>query len=315
MQDCFGRAITYLRVSVTDRCNLRCQYCMPESGICKRRHEEMLSQEELLRAVCVAASLGVRKVRVTGGEPLVKKNVLSICRGIAEIPGIEELCLTTNGLLLPELAGALRAAGVRRVNLSLDTLDPEKYTRITRVGRLADALRGLDAALCAGFEQVKVNAVLLGGFNEEEIPALADLTRRFPIDVRFIEWMPMGQTPPGVYPLSCDAVLRALPALSPVEADGGVAALYQLPDARGRIGLIRPVSRHFCADCNRLRLTADGKLKPCLHGEAEFSIRGLDDAAMREAFLCAIRAKPAAHAPLSPTSQSRAGRGMNEIGG
>ena len=197
MTDSFGRAITYLRVSVTELCNLRCQYCMPAEGVRKRSHADMLTEEELLRAVRIAAQFGVTKVRVTGGEPLVKRNILSICRGIADIPGVQELCLTTNGVLLPPLADELRAAGVRRVNLSLDTLDAEKYARITRIGCLDNALRGLDAALSAGFDRVKLNAVLLGGFNDDEIPALAGLTRAYPVDVRFIEWMPMGQRPPG----------------------------------------------------------------------------------------------------------------------
>ena len=314
MTDSFGRAITYLRVSVTELCNLRCQYCMPAEGVCKRRHEDMLTEEELLRAVTIAASLGMRKVRVTGGEPLVKKNILSICRGIAATPGVEELCLTTNGTLLPPLAKDLRAAGVRRVNLSLDTLDAEKYARITRIGRLDDALRGLDAALSAGFDRVKLNAVLLGGFNDDEIPALAGLTKQYPVDVRFIEWMPMGQLPPGAVPLDCGAVLRALPELTPL-APSCVAERYLLPGAQGSVGLIRPVSHQFCGSCDRLRLTADGKLKPCLHSSREFSIRGLDDDAMLAQFERAIREKPAAHAPLTLAHQSESGRSMNEIGG
>ena len=313
--DSFGRAITYLRVSVTELCNLRCQYCMPAEGVRKRSHADMLTEEELLRAVRIAAQLGVTKVRVTGGEPLVKRNILSICRGIADIPGVQELCLTTNGVLLPPLADELRAAGVRRVNLSLDTLDAEKYARITRIGCLDDALRGLDAALSAGFDRVKLNAVLLGGFNDDEIPALAGLTREYPVDVRFIEWMPMGQRPPGAYPLDCGVVLKALPELTALPPDGGVAERYILPGAQGYVGLIRPVSCQFCAGCNRLRLTADGKLKPCLHSGQEFSVRGLDDAAMRAQFLRAIREKPARHAPLDLAHQSEAGRNMNEIGG
>lgn len=315
MTDSFGRAITYLRVSVTELCNLRCQYCMPAEGVRKRSHADMLTEEELLRAVRIAAQLGVTKVRVTGGEPLVKRNILSICRGIADIPGVQELCLTTNGVLLPPLVDELRAAGVRRVNLSLDTLDAEKYARITRIGCLDDALRGLDAALSAGFDRVKLNAVLLGGFNDDEIPALAGLTREYPVDVRFIEWMPMGQRPPGAYPLDCGAVLKALPELMALPPDGGVAERYILPGAQGYVGLIRPVSCQFCAGCNRLRLTADGKLKPCLHSGQEFSVRGLDDAAMRAQFLRAIREKPAQHAPLDLAHQSKAGRNMNEIGG
>ena len=177
MLDAYGRKITYLRLSVTELCNLRCRYCMPEDGVCKKRHEEMLTEEEMLCAVKAAASLGVTKLRITGGEPLVKRNILSICRRTAAVEGIGEVCLTTNGLLLPQLAQPLREAGVRRVNLSLDTLDEKKYTYITRRGSLRQALDGLKAALDAGFERVKINTVLIGGFNDDEIPSLSRLTQ------------------------------------------------------------------------------------------------------------------------------------------
>jgi cyclic pyranopterin phosphate synthase len=168
MRDGFGREITYLRISVTELCNLRCRYCMPAEGVCKRRHEEMLNQEEMLRAVRVAAELGIRKLRITGGEPLVKRNILDICERAASTPGIEEICLTTNGIMLPGLAKPLRAAGVSRLNVSLDTLDARKYAWMTRVGVLDDALKGVEAALEAGFERVKLNAVLIGGWNDDE---------------------------------------------------------------------------------------------------------------------------------------------------
>ena len=192
MLDGYGREISYLRLSVTELCNLRCRYCMPAEGVCKRAHADMLTEEEMLLAVEAAAELGVRKLRITGGEPLGKPNILSICRRAAAVPGIEELCITTNGILLPRLARPLREAGVRRVNLSLDTLDAEKYAYITRGGELRRALAGLGAALAAGFERVKLNAVLIGGFNEDEIVSLAGLTRQYPVDVRFIELMPLG---------------------------------------------------------------------------------------------------------------------------
>ena len=314
MVDRFGREIVYLRLSVTELCDLRCRYCMPEEGVCKKRHEDMLTEDEMIAAVEAAASLGVRKVRVTGGEPLIKPNILSICRRCAAAPGIEEVCLTTNGLGLKELARPLREAGVGRVNVSLDTLDREKYAWITRRDRLDDALRGLEAALEAGFERVKVNAVLMGGFNDGEIPALAELTRRLPLDVRFIELMPMGGGfPPEAY-LPCGRVLERLPEL---EAEGteGTAGLYRLPGALGRVGLISPVTAHFCARCDRLRLTADGKVKPCLHGEAEYSLKGLDRAGMEAVLRRAVWDKPERHAPLSGAQPSRAGRAMHRIGG
>ncbi|MDY4158363.1 MAG: radical SAM protein, partial [Faecalibacterium sp.] len=190
MFDSTRREIHYLRLSVTDLCNLRCRYCMPGDGLCKKRHEEMLTREEMLSAVKAAAELGITKLRITGGEPLVKGDVLAICRGAAQTEGIEEVCITTNGTLLPELAKPLREAGVSRVNISLDTLDAEKYAYITRRGSLEEALRGIDAALNAGFDKVKINTVLIGGFNDDEIPALAELTRKYPVDLRFIELMP-----------------------------------------------------------------------------------------------------------------------------
>ena len=316
MNDAFGRPITYLRLSVTELCNLRCRYCMPEEGVCKRLHSEMLTEEEMICAVRAAAGLGIRKVRLTGCEPLVKRNILSICRRVAEVPGILDTTMTTNATLLAPVARDLRAAGLRRVNISLDTLDADKYAFITRRGSVRDALRGVEAALDAGFEQIKINAVLMGGFNDGEIPALAALTKRWPVDVRFIELMPMsGNTAfgPESY-LPVNAVLKALPELQPA-ADEGVARLYRLPGAMGRIGLISPLSQHFCATCNRIRLTADGKLKPCLHSAEEISLKGLDEAGMAEQMRRAILAKPACHGTLSAESRSGTPRSMNQIGG
>ncbi len=317
MIDTYGREIYYLRLSVTDLCNLRCRYCMPADGICKKNHLEMLTEDEMILAVGAAASLGIRKLRLTGGEPLVKKNILSLCQRSAAIEGIRELCLTTNGTLLPQMAKDLKGAGVDRLNISLDTLDAKKYAYITRNGVLADALSGIEAALEAGFERLKINAVLIGGFNDDEIPALAALTQRYPADVRFIELMPMTENEefgerayvPG------SAVLAALPELKKVEKEDGVAQLYRLPGAYGNIGLISAVSNHFCAACNRIRLTADGKLKPCLHSSQEFSIKGLDFYGMRQEMERVILSKPACHAPLSALERSRAGRNMNQIGG
>lgn len=318
MIDTFGREIYYLRLSVTDRCNLRCRYCMPADGICnKKRHEEMLTEDEMVMAVRAAASLGIRKLRLTGGEPLVKKNILSICERCAAVDGIRELCMTTNGTLLPAMAGALKAAGVSRLNISLDTLDAEKYAAITRVGVLDEALRGVEAALDAGFAGIKINAVLIGGFNDGEIPALAELTRRWPVDVRFIELMPMTENETfgkNAY-VPDEAVLTALPELVPAPQNDGVARLYRLPGAKGNVGLISAVSNHFCAGCNRIRLTADGKLKPCLHSDRECSIKGLSEEEMRREIEKVILAKPACHAPLSALERSHAGRNMNQIGG
>lgn len=317
MIDRLGRDITYLRISVTDKCNLRCRYCMPEEGVCRRQHHEMMSEEEIVTAVEVAASLGIHKVRLTGGEPLVKKNIVSICRRVAAIEGIREVCLTTNGILLPELGKQLRQAGVSRLNLSLDTLDPEKYAYITRIGKLEQFYAGLEAALEAGFDKVKINAVLIGGFNDDEIERLANLTMEYPVDMRFIELMPIqdqdefGQE--AYVPYS--RVLEKLPQAVPVPKDGGVAKLYRLPGAKGNIGLISPVSAHFCGECNRIRLTADGKIKPCLHSADEYSLKGLDFAGMKQVLAEAIWNKPAWHGDLDALHRSQAGRNMNQIGG
>lgn len=317
MIDNHGRNITYLRLSVTELCNLRCKYCMPEEGICKKGHEEILTEEEMIQAVECAAKLGITKVRITGGEPLVKRNIMSICQKTAAVPGIEEVCLTTNGILLPKMAHDLVKAGVKRVNISLDTMIEEKYTNLTRIGTLDKALAGLHAALEAGFEKVKMNVVLIGGVNDDEIPAFANLTREYPMDVRFIELMPMydsGDFGPDSF-VPCSVVTDMLPELIPAESDGGVAKLYRFPDGKGHVGLISPIHAHFCGTCNRLRLTADGKLKPCLHSSDEFSIKGMDAAQMTEQMKRAIMAKPACHGELSYHHRSEAKRNMNQIGG
>ncbi len=317
MVDSYGREITYLRLSVTELCNLRCRYCMPADGVCKKRHEDMLTQEEMVMAVRAAASLGITKLRITGGEPLVKPNIVELCRETSAIPGIREVCLTTNGTRLPELAMPLKQAGVSRLNISLDTLDTEKYRYITRIGSLDAALRGIETALDAGFQKIKLNAVLIGGFNDDEIPALASLTQRWPVDVRFIELMPMydsGDFGPEAF-LPYSAVLDRLPELEPVPADGGVARLYRLPESQGNIGLISPMSAHFCAACNRLRITADGKIKPCLHSSDEISLKGQSEPEMVETLRSAILSKPKWHGELSYYERSHANRNMNQIGG
>ena len=316
MLDKFGREITYLRLSVTDLCNLRCRYCMPEEGIPKKDHTAMLTEDEMILAVEAAASLGITKLRITGGEPLVKKNILSICRRAARVPGIREVCMTTNGIRLPELAVPLREAGVRRLNISLDTLDPDKYAQITRCGVLSDALAGIHAALGAGYDKIKLNAVLIGGFNDDEIEEMAKLTLRYPLDMRFIELMPMGENGFGKEAYRpYTEVLRRLPELMPLPGESGAAKLYRLPGALGNVGLISPVSAHFCSGCNRLRLTADGKLKPCLHSAAEYPIKGLDKAGMTAVMEEAILGKPEWHGLLDYANRSQSARSMNRIGG
>ena len=316
MTDKYGRSITYLRISVTDMCNMRCRYCMPVEDFCERQLDEMLTQEELAMAVRAGAELGIKKVRLTGGEPLVNKDIISICEATAATDGIEEVVLTTNGVLLPRYAHDLKKAGVSRLNISLDTLQSDKFKYITRIGSLADTLAGIDAALDEGFEKIKINAVLIGGFNTDEIADLAELTVRWPVDVRFIELMPMydsGDFGREAF-VSSDVVFRALPDLEETGMDG-VARTYTLPGAMGKIGLISPVTSHFCADCSRMRLTADGKLKPCLHSDLEYSIKGLSYEEMLEQFKCAVMHKPKWHGELSWSNRSGAGRNMNAIGG
>ncbi len=318
MKDTFQREITYLRISLTDLCNLRCVYCMPPEGVRKQTHNQILSLEEIGEIARAAVELGVKKIRLTGGEPLVRRGVLSLCRELRRIPRLQELTLTTNGLLLPEMAAELKAAGVDRVNISLDTLDPEKYCRITRGGRLEDALAGIQAARDAGLSPLKLNCVLIGGFNDDEIPALAALTEREPVEVRFIELMPIGDTAdfgPEAY-LPCEAVLERLPRLEPAAVErAGVAERFCLPGATGTVGLIRPLSRCFCAQCDRIRLTADGYLKPCLHSREEISVRGLHGPDLRRRLEQAIRHKPKQHSQLSASARSESARGMNQIGG
>lgn len=315
MTDGFGRTIDYLRLSVTDRCNYRCFYCMPDAGVCKRAHEDILSYEALCEIAAAAVRLGVKKIRITGGEPLVRRGIVDFCRMLRSLPGLQELTMTTNGALLAPLAKDLRSAGVGRLNISLDTLCEARFSAITRRGRLSDVLAGLEAAKAAGFEHTKINCVLLGGVNEDDILPLANLTKREPISVRFIELMPMGVCagfPPERF-LPADAVLKRLPQLVPVDTDG-VAARYRLPGAIGTVGLIRPMSCSFCARCARLRLTADGKLKPCLHAKEEISVRDLHGAALEDAILQAARSKPAAHT-LTGRHASDSLRDMNEVGG
>ena len=260
-----------------------------------------------------AVRCGVRKIRVTGGEPLVRRGAVDFCRMLAEIPGVEELCLTTNGSLLAEQAAALREAGVTHLNISLDTLKEERFRAITRLGALSDVLRGIEAAERAGFEKIKLNCVLLGGVNDDEIADFAALTRAHDWQVRFIERMPMGCGRDfGTY-LPAQAVLERCPELEVISHDG-VAACYRFPGAKGTVGLIAPMSHAFCSECSRVRITADGKLKPCLHSAAELSLRGLSGDELEAAIRRGILMKPERH-HMDETGETEAQRGMFAIGG
>lgn len=281
MVDSFGRQIEYLRISVTDKCNLRCVYCMPEEGLPWLRRQEILSYEEIAEVVGTMAGMGLKRVRLTGGEPLVRKDLPSLVALLAEVPGIEDIALSTNAVLLAPQARALRDAGVSRINISLDSLVPARADAIARrPGTLSRVIEGLDAAYAVGFDPIKINVVLMRGQNDDEVPAFAELSRDRPLHVRFIEVMPTESNLElsASNFLSCaealDAV-RAVDDLKPVEGPpgNGPAAYYAFPGARGTIGVITPMSHNFCGSCNRMRLTADGQLRPCLFGTIQTPLR------------------------------------------
>ncbi len=313
MFDLYGRKITYLRISVTDKCNYRCIYCMPPEGVVKQSHSDICSYEELLAMAEAAVKCGVKKIRVTGGEPLVRRGIVDFCRMLKEIEGVEELCVTTNGSLLSTLASPLKEAGVDRLNVSLDTLRPERFKEITRLGTLSDVLEGLDAAERAGFDRIKINCVLLGGFNDDEIASFVDLTRDKNYQVRFIERMPIGLSSSFGTFVPASRVLEVCPELEEMEADG-VARRYKIKGYKGDVGLITPLSHRFCSECNRIRITADGKLKPCLHSDDEITLRGLEGKELFEAVSKGIISKPERHY-LEDDGISGTHRNMSQIGG
>ena len=262
MKDKFGRTIKYLRLSVTDLCNYRCIYCMDKYGVVKKRHNDILSIEELTDIAKAAYSLGISKIRLTGGEPLVRSGVVTLCRNIRAISDDIELGITTNGSLLPELAGELKEAGVDRLNISLDTLDKATFRSITRVGELDDTLNGIKAAKKAGFTDIKINTVLLGGINDGEIFDFIKLTKDEALHVRFIELMPLGVVKgwDKIRMISVRSIEEYLRQIADSITSDGVARVYHLPGHKGTVGLISPMSKGFCASCDKIRVTADGKL-------------------------------------------------------
>lgn len=315
MKDRYGRTIKYLRLSVTDLCNCRCVYCMGENGVPRLPHSAILSFEEIEEIVRAAVSLGVTKVRLTGGEPLVRRGIDELVRRLRGIEGVEELAMTTNGARLAEYAARLKSAGLDRLNVSLDTLDPEKCRRITRIGELRDTLDGLDAARRAGFERIKLNTVLMGGVNDDEIAEIAALAKDGAFDVRFIELMPIGECTDWDRRrfLPAERVLEYLPKGERVPSDG-VAELWRPAGFRGTVGLIRPLSHRFCADCDRIRVTADGCLKPCLHSAREIPLRGKHGEALVRTIAEGMQTKPREH-HMADGHASESRRGMNRIGG
>ncbi len=278
LSDSFQRPIDYLRISVTDRCNLRCIYCMPSEGVHLMSHDDILSYEEIYTITEAAADLGIRKVRVTGGEPLVRAGLPELVRMLAQIEAIDDISLTTNGTLLALHATELKSAGLRRVNISLDTLKPDRFKDITRCGNLGDVLVGIEAARSAGLEPIKINVVVMDGINDDELIDFATKTIDEGWHVRFIEHMPFTENATDSPFIPVNQIRRRLAVLGELEpctvqAGNGPAKYFRFPQAKGTIGFITPVSEHFCFCCNRLRLTADGKLRPCLLSEAEIDLR------------------------------------------
>lgn len=301
MIDSYGRNINYLRISVTDLCNLRCRYCMPEEGITKIQHHKILKLEEIYELSKSFVSLGVNKIRITGGEPLVRKGILNLVENIAELEGVKDFAMTTNGKLLKKYAKDLKNAGLNRVNISLDTLDEKKYCDITKGGRLSEVLEGIEEAKRIGLTPIKLNVVLVGGFNENEIEDFVNLTKDEEIDVRFIELMPIGQAKDWSLNkfISNKIVLEKVSELKEIKKEdiSSPASYYKLPDGKGKVGLINPISCKFCSNCNRVRLTADGKVKPCLHSNDEIDLlsalrKGED---VKEIIVNLINNKPKEH--------------------
>jgi len=323
--DRFGRFISYLRISLTDHCNLRCVYCMPED-MTFRPNAELMQDDEILYLVRLFSRLGFHKYRLTGGEPTVRAHVVKLVREMNRIPGVHSISMTTNGVLLAKLARPLAEAGLQRVNVSLDTLDPEKFVRLTRWGKVEDVWAGIQAAEDAGLTPIKINAVVVQGYNEKDVVDLAHLTTKHPWQVRFIEMMPFAgatdlQTQNLVTAQQMHALIEARLGRLEIVNDGeldGEARLFRLPGAVGDVGFISSVSKPFCAACNRARLTADGRLRLCLLREGEVDLltplrSGASLAELRQLILDAIWDKPWGHGldqgviPLN--------RVMSEIGG
>lgn len=326
MYDNYNRQIQYLRISVTDRCNFRCAYCMPTQGVKMLSHNEILSYEEFLRIIKILSNHGVNKIRLTGGEPLVRKGIIQFIRDITALQSITDLSMTTNGSLLAAMAKKLKTAGLTRVNISLDTINPELFRQITRGGELKQTLKGIEAALAVGLTPVKLNIVLTNIITEQDIAYFVDLIHREAVAVRFIEYMPIGESQIGPGP-SIEEIKTMINGfgrgkLKPTMdiCGNGPAKYYGLPQARGSFGFITPISDHFCGVCNRIRLTADGKFKPCLLSNQEIDIKtalrnGASDDEIAELFYQTIANKPQGHTLTNAAEPTRFFRKMSQIGG
>ena len=327
LKDTYNRQIKYLRISLTDRCNLRCWYCMPAGGVTQQTHGDILRYEEILRLAAIAAELGVVKVRLTGGEPLVRMGVVDLVRRLVDIEGIADLALSTNGMLLDQFAAPLVQAGLKRVNVSLDSLKPETFAHITRVGDLEQVLRGVEQAQAAGLAPIKINMVALRGVNDGEILDFLRWGAGEGFEIRFIEFMPVGGESPwsSEYYLSAGDILEIIEqayAVEPVESFSlGPARLYRVSELGSVVGLISPLSHSFCSLCNRLRLTADGKLRACLLDDTEHDVKalirgGAGDEEIAEFLLAAVRSKPDRHHLQEGVRPAgRPTRSMYHIGG
>jgi cyclic pyranopterin phosphate synthase len=324
LSDSFQRPINYLRISVTDRCNLRCVYCMPEAGVDLMSHYDILSYEEIYSVVEAAAELGITRVRLTGGEPLVRAGLSDLIKLISGIETIEDIALTTNGILLAQYAAELKEAGLNRVNVSLDTLKPERFRQITRCGTLKNTLEGIEAAAAAGLTPVKINMVVMAGINDDELPDFAMKTVKDGWNVRFIELMPSSVNEPVSDKLVSVSEMKkrieAIGKLEPhkIEVGNGPARYFRLPGAAGTIGFISPVTEHFCIHCNRLRLTADGKLRPCLLSEDEIDLKeplrsGAPLEELKSLISKAIASKPKGHRLAE--GAGRKGKPFSQVGG
>ena len=324
--DTYNRRINYLRISVTDRCNLRCIYCMPKEGVSFIGHDEILRYEEIIRIARIAVGRGITKIRLTGGEPLVRRGIIELIAALHSLPGITDLSMTTNGVLLPSCADELRAAGLDRINISLDSLDPARYREITHNGDLDAVVAGIKKAREAGFSPIKINVVVMRGINDDEIEAFARLTLDRPVHIRFIEFMPVGPSNGwnrGRF-ISAAEMQERIAAVGtlvdePLPGHTGPARMYRLDKAQGRIGFITALSNHFCSTCNRLRLTADGKLRTCLFSDDETDLKtplrnGCDDTELARMMAAAIASKPLRHRVFEP-SFKKCSRGMSAIGG
>ncbi|MBN1470632.1 MAG: GTP 3',8-cyclase MoaA [Syntrophaceae bacterium] len=330
MLDKYSREINYLRVSITDRCNLHCVYCRPKEGISLQGHEDILRYEEIIRVVSLAVRMGLIKVRVTGGEPLVRRGCVDFLASLKKIDGLQDISLTTNGILLEEFAQRIFDAGIQRINVSLDSLDKDKYFRITNGGNLDAVLRGIIRAEDVGFSPIKINTVLIKGFNDDEALKFARLAAEKPFQVRFIELMPMGKTkldygedymPTSqlIEKISQHYGLEQLK--SKKNKSDGPARIFRIKGGAGEIGFINPVSEHFCATCNRLRLTSDGKLRACLLNETEIDLKkalreNCSNAELEKLIWDAVLLKPQKHDVVcTDNSLKKCSRNMSEIGG